>query len=628
MTNLATEIEIAYLRDLHDRIINRDEKGKHFQLKVLSHFAKGITRKDIVLTNVYIIIADNAETLNQSLDALTTSPSFNEIAKFILFINNPSQRNGGEEIASYFLIKMFKEHRALDVVLLYASDAFAYDIYTGNPYHENKTDCGEMKILNIGKCANGKFEDENSTKEVLQTPKIPSTINDRVYKFCARVQEPFVNEGCHDGLEIDILQLVMKEMGYKVDIFCSKLGRGERMDDGTWSNLLGQVRNGECDIIAGGFFPDHEVHAEFEATEFYLQDYYTFYVKKASFAPRWKSLIIIFKFRTWVAFSIVVLVSWISWYLLGRMSSESKAHKQIVLTYLNVLALSLGVSTNNRPNSNPLRLLFIILSLYALTLNAIYTSKLITVFTSPPYDYQIETIEELLESEIPIGGRLENQDWFENDDEFDRMISHRYNYSETFRPSTKSLKRVMKGEQALLISQLYVRSNKYRNSVFGLSKSIFSNQLEMIFERGFPLQHRINKIIASLRDMGYMSKLFKDFYYNMTIIESIKKLKRFRKKFGSDIEQLELALADDDDEDEEETPRIALTIEHLDGAFSNLFLGLAISSGIFIMEIILKSKFINRNVKLFGRLLSKMFCNHKRKRKQEIIEGKMIPFRN
>lgn len=62
-----------------------------------------------------------------------------------------------------------------------------------------------------------------------------------------------------------------------------------------------------------------------------------------------------------------------------------------------------GVSTNNRPNYLTLRVFFGFLTLFALNVNTIYTSKLITVFTGSVRDHQIDTIEEILRDELTIG---------------------------------------------------------------------------------------------------------------------------------------------------------------------------------------------------------------------------------
>lgn len=361
------------------------------------------------------------------------SPSFNEEAKFLILINIPKQREGGKLFAWKILDHLFVKYRAVNVVILYASDAFSYEIYTGDPYHGDDVDCGLMKAINIGKCELGKIVDRKFTKRHLRASKVPLAMHQCTFNFCARVQEPFVNEGCSDGLEIHIMHLLQEQMGFKVNTTCSELDRGEPNEDGTWSDLLGKVRDDSCDIIAGAFFPDHEVHADFAATEFYLQDFYTFYVAEAPLAPRWKGLIMIFKIRAWSAFGVVLIVSWIFWFIMGIISKESRQHRELILTFLNVLAVSLGVSANNRPLYSPLRVFFSILALYALTITAIYTSKLIIVFTHPKYAHQVDSIEELLELDMPIGGRLENMDWFDNGDELDEMVFSRYNHSEAFR---------------------------------------------------------------------------------------------------------------------------------------------------------------------------------------------------
>lgn len=348
-------------------------------------------------------------------------------------MNNPMQRDGSKLFALEILETLFVKYRTVNVVVLYATDAFSYDIYTGDPYHGSEVECGKMTALHIGRCNNGRIVDHMHTRQHLMVDKVPTVMHQCTFNFCARVQEPFVNEGCRDGLEIQIINFLQAEMGFEINITCSELDRGEPNEDGTWSDLLGEVRDDSCDIIAGAFFPDHEVHSDFAATEFYLQDFYTFYVQKAPLAPRWKGLVMIFKIRAWSACLVVLIVSWISWWILGLVSKEPQQHRKLVLTFMNVLSVTLGVSANNRPIYSPLRVFFSMLALYALTITAIYTSKLITVFTHPSYDHQIDSVEELLEVELPIGGRKENMDWFENEDKLDREVFDRYNHTDVFR---------------------------------------------------------------------------------------------------------------------------------------------------------------------------------------------------
>lgn len=256
-----------------------------FQLKIISdsetkRSTDALNFKDVTLTDFYVIIADNTESvsffvndenlfrcfheflqLDRSIKSISLSQSFNEEGKFLILLNNPNQREGGKHVAWKVLNTLFKSYRAVNVVVLYASDAFSYDIYTGDPYHGNIVECGKMKTLHIGKCAYGNFLDQKATEKHLAMNKVPSEMHQCTFNLCARVQEPFVNEGCQDGLEIQIMHILQEEMGFKINTTCSKLDRGELNEDGTWSDLLGEVRDDACDIIAGAFFPDQEVHA-------------------------------------------------------------------------------------------------------------------------------------------------------------------------------------------------------------------------------------------------------------------------------------------------------------------------------------------------------------------------------
>lgn len=132
---------------------------------------------------------------------------------------------------------------------------------------------------------------------------------------------------------------------------------------------------------------------------------------------------------------------------------------------------------------------------------------------------------------------------------------------------------------------------------------MFANHLEMIVERGFPLLRRINQILASLRDMGLMSKLFVDFHYNMTIMASIREMKS---QLNQHENVPEMSIIDiDDDIKTDDNPEIVLTTDHLGGAFTILYMGLIVSLSVFVLELILHLKFVKR---LFEILLRKICC--------------------
>lgn len=62
---------------------------------------------------------------------------------------------------------------------------------------------------------------------------------------------------------------------FKISTFCTNLSRGEPHGNGSWSGILGMLRDDKCDFVVGGFFPDYDVHDDFGVTSAYLHDQYT-----------------------------------------------------------------------------------------------------------------------------------------------------------------------------------------------------------------------------------------------------------------------------------------------------------------------------------------------------------------
>lgn len=137
----------------------------------------------------------------------------------------------------------------------------------------------------------------------------------------------------------------------------------------------------------------------------------------------------------------------------------------------------------------------------------------------------------------------------------------------------------------------------------------------MIVERGFPLLRRINYLLAAMRDMGIMSKLFDDFNYNMTILESMREFKEHIAAMTAAGEEPVTDVIDEHLESSKkrhDSPEIVLTVEHLEGAFTVHILGLVISATVFLLELFFHSKFVQRFVDY---LKEKVCCGSKVKTK-------------
>lgn len=127
------------------------------------------------------------------------------------------------------------------------------------------------------------------------------------------------------------------------------------------------------------------------------------YVYIAPLQPRWLGLVSIFHENTWMVFCGIAILSGTTWFILGLLLPEKRQHKNFAICMLNSWSVFLGISSNNRPQISPLRIFFVVLALYGLNVTTIYTSKLITVFSNPAYQEQIDTIQEIIDSGLSFG---------------------------------------------------------------------------------------------------------------------------------------------------------------------------------------------------------------------------------
>ena len=189
---------------------------------------------------------------SENLEYISKTKSFNVEAKFLIIFNNQLKYDDGRKIACTIMSKLFKQYRAINVIVMFAKSSTTYEIFTGNPYGDEgeicegsskKSKCGEMKIVSISDCENGSMKNMPKLEKWVNKKKISRKLkSDCIFNFCARVQEPFINENCRDGLEIEVMKFLQNEIGFNLNASCYNMDRGELLENGSWSDLLGKVK--------------------------------------------------------------------------------------------------------------------------------------------------------------------------------------------------------------------------------------------------------------------------------------------------------------------------------------------------------------------------------------------------
>lgn len=75
-----------------------------------------------------------------------------------------------------------------------------------------------LKPILIDECDNGKLKHGELTKTTIRAAKVPEKVPSCTFTFCAKENEPYMNENCTSGLEIDIMRIIQDIMKFKVKI--------------------------------------------------------------------------------------------------------------------------------------------------------------------------------------------------------------------------------------------------------------------------------------------------------------------------------------------------------------------------------------------------------------------------
>lgn len=415
-----------------------------------------------------------------------------------------------------------------------------------------------MSAEKVAECENGNIPHVDEFSRLLQKAVVPKDLSHCTFTACASTAQPFVTASCKNGLEIQLLKFIANYLNFNLSIFCTRMPRGEVDENGLLSNLLLKLRTDECDLIIGSMYPDNDIHWHFRTSLAYYEDSYAWFVPLAPRQAPWKGLALIFQQYTWLLIAFTLVFSSFFWNIISIVSGDRRKFNRYSMCLLNNWSTLLCISVPLQPLKTSLRILFMGITLYSLNITTIYTSQLISVFTEPAYDRQLATIEEVLRLGLPIGGREEYLDWFMTGYPVDNWIHSRYNSSDDFSPNAENLQRIQRGDQAILLSRLYVTSRNTSKLIYGLPTNVFSNQVEMIFEKGFPLVRLFDKIINRVKDNGIIYKFFDDWRERMSKHDIVV----------------------------DENAEIILTVMHLEAAFAVLLYGLLLSIVVFVCEVL------------------------------------------
>lgn len=344
--------------------------------------------------------------------------------------------------------------------------------------------------------------------------RFPCTVDVISYKI-----PPFVVNKT-EGFEIKMLKTLAEHINVNLDLMIEEDGDsfwGEwNKSDGSWSGRLGQVEE-KSGVAVGNLEAMPDLDRFFEFSEAYYYDKMVWVVPVAELAPRWMCIFMPFSYQLWL-FMILIFIAGGVLLRLSYNRKEKCIYRKLERTLFVSLEAFLAVGTKHPPITRLTRSFFVSLSFCSIFFCSVYQGSLIDVLTHPIYQHQIHTLEEIVQSDLNIGGFAKYKEYFNvSKDQSSMKIFNMF--------QTKSnanvydwLKIVAQERNvATLSSQLYVKyliasgdSAVVEDGfpkIYVLDEIVVPIATSILMPRGFLLKGRINRGIENMITNGVAVKL-------------------------------------------------------------------------------------------------------------------------
>lgn len=75
---------------------------------------------------------------------------------------------------------------------------------------------GSLNPELVGQCNDGRLVNDAETERHLKMSVVPERMNGCVFNFCTRVTEPYMEPGCKEGLEMEMMHILKSVLQFKV----------------------------------------------------------------------------------------------------------------------------------------------------------------------------------------------------------------------------------------------------------------------------------------------------------------------------------------------------------------------------------------------------------------------------
>ncbi|XP_064101060.1 ionotropic receptor 21a-like [Macrobrachium nipponense] len=390
----------------------------------------------------------------------------------------------------------------------------------------------------------------------------------------------------YDGLEIRLLKTMVSKLNFTVKIAQPRDGDkwGSKLENNTWTGAMGETIRGETEVSFANYFITSDRLKLIDMTRPYHIDYTCFITPMPQPSPQYSAVAWPFQLNVWIAvfltlFLIPPVIRLTAILEVGTWFKD----------FGNAFMFTLGTFLNKSPPpelmplSNGLRIAVITSSLATLVLGVAYTSSLIAFLLVPLPTQPVNTLEDLLDSDLQWGVRDTGgwEEWFSNSiDPTSRKIAEGFKF---VRGIEAGIARVLEGNFAFMNSGTFLRylvSSNFTNE-YGQTELHVTRECFVPFRVGLGMPRfsvytsKFNAVIDRVVEGGMVSRWFQDLLH-----------KAERKQRDKTRKMQKLS------ENRDPTSSVGkkLSLYHLQGTFIILCAGWVLAFVAFICEVLFGSR--------------------------------------
>ncbi|CAF4846533.1 unnamed protein product [Pieris macdunnoughi] len=440
----------------------------------------------------YLIITNSCDDFKNKFHRITISTTWSANAKLLVVLKNAYDPRCIFDI-------LLKKHMT-NVVLL--NDTATLELFTYNPYDD--FGCGKRynRIIKLGHCK----------RQYLFFDKLNTGIRNCTFQALSAHMPPYsidpaTNQSEYKGIEQYILELISDKEGFRIN-FTYAINSDEFTviaDNMSAVGPLSALQTGEADIITGAMLLTYQraMVLGYLTGGVTFTDYLQLHVATAKPVSNLKNIYSEFQCWIWLALFIVFVVYSVLMYLIMR-----KRPKQTIILKM----FGFFLQQSSRVNGDRTNRIFIFWVFFAYLINCCYQSSLVSFTLHPHLDYQISSMEDILDYDLKPCISLSMRRILLGTS----FIFVVKNNALDCERRVDSLKKVAESSNhfTIYLKSLYAYDEIEYYDSFGKSKiyTVDYPRAQVLyaiyFYKGFPLQTKLQHLCRRVEEAGLMNRHF------------------------------------------------------------------------------------------------------------------------